>query len=297
MPTGGERLVWGMGDGSTLQVYDTPFGRLGGLICWENYMPLARYCHVREGRRRRTSRRRGTTATCGSRRCATSRRRVALYVIGVAPLLRGSDVPDDIPGNDELWGGEDDWMSRGLLDDRRARRRDPGRPAGGGGGHPVRRDRPGEGARVAAPVRPGGPLLAAGRVPAGGRRVAEAPDVRTLAPQSASRLRAGLERPASDIGTCARRPARVRLKSTARRPDRLRAADPDCAGRRSGRRRLAGRATGWRRVFEDGENSRSTLDDSRREVGPIVPDATSDRRAASGSNYQGSHPSVARGRP
>src|SRR2546430_1522491 len=33
MPTGGERLVWGMGDGSTMDVYETPFGRLGGLIC------------------------------------------------------------------------------------------------------------------------------------------------------------------------------------------------------------------------------------------------------------------------
>ena len=43
MPTGGERLVWGMGDGSTLQVVDTGFGRLGGLICWENHMPLARF--------------------------------------------------------------------------------------------------------------------------------------------------------------------------------------------------------------------------------------------------------------
>ena len=43
VPTGGERLVWAQGDGSTLGVYDTPFGRLGGLICWEYYMPLARY--------------------------------------------------------------------------------------------------------------------------------------------------------------------------------------------------------------------------------------------------------------
>ncbi len=42
VPTGGERLVWAQGDGSTLAVYDTPFGKLGGLICWENYMPLAR---------------------------------------------------------------------------------------------------------------------------------------------------------------------------------------------------------------------------------------------------------------
>jgi nitrilase len=41
-PTAAERLVWGEGDGSTLPVLSTPFGRLGGLICWENYMPLAR---------------------------------------------------------------------------------------------------------------------------------------------------------------------------------------------------------------------------------------------------------------
>jgi nitrilase len=43
IPTAGERLVWAQGDGSTLHVYDTPLGNLGGLICWENYMPLARY--------------------------------------------------------------------------------------------------------------------------------------------------------------------------------------------------------------------------------------------------------------
>jgi nitrilase len=43
VPTNAERLVWAPGDGSTLAVYDTPYGKLGGLICWENYMPLARY--------------------------------------------------------------------------------------------------------------------------------------------------------------------------------------------------------------------------------------------------------------
>lgn len=41
-PTGSERLIWGEGDGSTLTVIDTPFGKMGSLICWENYMPLAR---------------------------------------------------------------------------------------------------------------------------------------------------------------------------------------------------------------------------------------------------------------
>jgi nitrilase len=41
-PTAAERLIWGEGDGSTMPVIPTPFGRVGGLICWENYMPLAR---------------------------------------------------------------------------------------------------------------------------------------------------------------------------------------------------------------------------------------------------------------
>jgi nitrilase len=41
-PTGSERLIWGEGDGSTLTVLDTEYGKIGGLICWENYMPLAR---------------------------------------------------------------------------------------------------------------------------------------------------------------------------------------------------------------------------------------------------------------
>ena len=42
MPTGGERLIWAQGDGSTMNAFDTSIGKLGGLICWENFMPLAR---------------------------------------------------------------------------------------------------------------------------------------------------------------------------------------------------------------------------------------------------------------
>lgn len=42
MPTGSERLIWGFGDGSTLPIVDSPAGRLGSVICWENYMPLLR---------------------------------------------------------------------------------------------------------------------------------------------------------------------------------------------------------------------------------------------------------------
>lgn len=42
MPTASERLIWGQGDGSTLPVFETPLGRVGAVICWENYMPLLR---------------------------------------------------------------------------------------------------------------------------------------------------------------------------------------------------------------------------------------------------------------
>jgi nitrilase len=49
MPTAAERLIWGFGDGSTLPVYDTPHGRLGSVICWENYMPLLRTAMYAKG--------------------------------------------------------------------------------------------------------------------------------------------------------------------------------------------------------------------------------------------------------
>ena len=49
MPTGSERLVWGFGDGSTLTVLDTALGRVGAVICWENYMPLLRAAMYAKG--------------------------------------------------------------------------------------------------------------------------------------------------------------------------------------------------------------------------------------------------------
>lgn len=48
-PTGSERIIWGEGDGTTLNVYDTKIGKIGGLICWENYMPLARVAMYNKG--------------------------------------------------------------------------------------------------------------------------------------------------------------------------------------------------------------------------------------------------------
>lgn len=49
MPTASERLIWGFGDGSTMPVFDTPIGRVGALICWENYLPLMRAAMYAKG--------------------------------------------------------------------------------------------------------------------------------------------------------------------------------------------------------------------------------------------------------
>lgn len=49
MPTASERLIWGFGNGSTMPVFDTPLGKLGAVICWENYMPLMRAAYYAKG--------------------------------------------------------------------------------------------------------------------------------------------------------------------------------------------------------------------------------------------------------
>lgn len=49
MPTAMERIIWGYGDGSTLSVFDTPLGRIGAVICWENYMPMLRMAMYAKG--------------------------------------------------------------------------------------------------------------------------------------------------------------------------------------------------------------------------------------------------------
>ena len=49
MPTAAERFIWGLGDGSTLPVIETELGRLGAVICWENYMPMLRMAMYSKG--------------------------------------------------------------------------------------------------------------------------------------------------------------------------------------------------------------------------------------------------------
>jgi len=112
MSTGGERLVWGMGDGSTLTTIDTPFGRLGGLICWENYMPLARSALYAQGIDVLLA-----PTWDNSDVWVATMRHIAkegrIYVVGITACIRSADLPDNIPGHDELYGDPDDWLSKG----------------------------------------------------------------------------------------------------------------------------------------------------------------------------------------
>ncbi len=112
MPTGGERLVWGFGDGSTLTVVDTPFGKIGSLTCWENYMPLARAAMYAKGIDLYLA-----PTWDNSDVWVASMRHIAkegrIFVIGVNFCIRGSDVPAGVPGRDQLYGGDEDWLSKG----------------------------------------------------------------------------------------------------------------------------------------------------------------------------------------
>jgi nitrilase len=101
MPTGGERLVWGTGDGSTLDVIDTGFGRLGGLTCWENYMPLARFHLYAQGVDVWIA----PTLAPGDGWIATMRhlaRENRMFVLGVNPVQHADQLPAGFPGRDRL---------------------------------------------------------------------------------------------------------------------------------------------------------------------------------------------------
>jgi nitrilase len=115
VPTGSERTVWGMGDGSTLPVVDTPHGRLSGLTCWENYMPLARFYLYAQG----VDIWAAPTLAPGDAWVATMRhiaREGRCYVIGVNSCLRAEQIPADFPGRDKVWPDRPDgdgWVEAG----------------------------------------------------------------------------------------------------------------------------------------------------------------------------------------
>jgi nitrilase len=111
MPTNPERMVWGPGDATGLKVVDTPAGRVGTLICWESYMPLARYALYAQNIELYIA----PTWDCGETWQATMRhiaREGGCWVIGLATALQGKDLPDSFPSRDTLFKA-DDWLCDG----------------------------------------------------------------------------------------------------------------------------------------------------------------------------------------
>ena len=111
MPTNPERMVWGMGDATGLRVVDTPVGRLGSLICWESYMPLARYALYAQDIDIYVA----PTWDAGDSWLATMRhiaKEAGCWVIGTATALQGSDLPDDFPERNKLFAAEE-WINDG----------------------------------------------------------------------------------------------------------------------------------------------------------------------------------------
>lgn len=110
MPTGSERLIWGFGDGSTMPVVESPVGKLGSVICWENYMPLMRAAMYGQG----------VEIYCAP--TADDRdswmhtvQHIALegrcFVLSACQVMRRSDYPDDYAT--QFGHGPDDVLMRG----------------------------------------------------------------------------------------------------------------------------------------------------------------------------------------
>jgi nitrilase len=112
MPTGGERSVWGRGD-RLPPVFDTAFGRIGGLLCWENLMPLARAALYQQGIDIYLA-----PTWDNSEAWLSTLRHIAregrVFVIGTNTCLHARDVPRTLPDADQLYAdAEGDWPSRG----------------------------------------------------------------------------------------------------------------------------------------------------------------------------------------
>ena len=95
-PTLWERTVWGEGDGSTLRLYERPYGRLGGLNCWEHQMVLPGYALMSQGLQVHAAAWPGGSFTRQEILSRAFAMQSAAYVVMAGGLLRNEDVPADI---------------------------------------------------------------------------------------------------------------------------------------------------------------------------------------------------------
>jgi len=112
MPTNPERMVWGFGDGSGLNVVETPVGRVGTLLCWENYMPLARYSLYSQGVEVYIA----PTYDSGDGWLGTMQhiaREGRCWVISSGVAITNSDIPADFPDREDLYPAEEEWINPG----------------------------------------------------------------------------------------------------------------------------------------------------------------------------------------
>jgi nitrilase len=111
MPTNPERMVWGAGDGSGLRVVETAVGRIGCLICWESYMPLARFALYAQNLEIYLA----PTWDCGEGWLASMNhiaREGGCWVLSTATALHSRDIPESFPGRDQLFS-EEEWLNPG----------------------------------------------------------------------------------------------------------------------------------------------------------------------------------------
>lgn len=112
MPTGGEHLVWARGDGSTLETYPTPFGKLGGLAGWENYMPLALYTMYASGVQIYVA----ATWDCAEPWHSTLRhlaKEGGMVVLSPCGVFAKTDIPDRYPIKQKFLNEIDGWINVG----------------------------------------------------------------------------------------------------------------------------------------------------------------------------------------
>jgi nitrilase len=112
MPTNPERMVWGFGDATGLRVVETPCGRIGTLICWESYMPLARCALYAQGVDIYIA----PTYDSGERWIATAQhiaREGGCWVVGSGCAFQARDIGDAVPGKAELFPNAQEWVNPG----------------------------------------------------------------------------------------------------------------------------------------------------------------------------------------
>jgi nitrilase len=129
VPTNHERLVWGPGDGGGLEALETPIGRIGGLICWENYMPLARFALYESGVELYVASTADDSEAWQSTLVHIARESRA-FVISPSHFQRAPSYPDDFPlrrlleglevigrGGSAILGPDGSYLAGPLWDD------------------------------------------------------------------------------------------------------------------------------------------------------------------------------------